>query len=31
MQIEETVTPFRRIILIAIVGGIIAGLGALFF
>ena len=31
MQIEETVTPFRRIVLIAIVVGIIAGLGALFF
>ncbi len=31
MQIEETVTPFKRIILIAIVVGIIAGLGALFF
>jgi len=31
MQIEETVTPYRRIILIAIVVGIIAGIGALFF
>lgn len=31
MQIEETVTPYRRIILIAVVVGIIAGIGALFF
>ncbi len=31
MQIEETVTPYRRIILIAIIVGIISGLGALFF
>ena len=31
MQIEETVTPYRRIILIAIVVGLISGLGALFF
>lgn len=31
MQIEETVTPYRRIVLIAIVVGLISGLGALFF
>ncbi|MCK9278468.1 MAG: chloride channel protein [Methanoculleus sp.] len=31
MQIEETVTPYRRIILIAIIVGLISGLGALFF
>ncbi len=31
MQIEETVTPYRRIILIAVIVGLIAGLGALLF
>ncbi|SAI87208.1 hypothetical protein MBBA_0327 [Methanoculleus bourgensis] len=31
MQIEEIVTPYRRIILIAIIVGLISGLGALFF
>lgn len=31
MQIEETVTPYRRIILIAVIVGLIAGIGALFF
>lgn len=31
MQIEETVTPYRRVILIAVIVGFIAGLGALFF
>jgi CIC family chloride channel protein len=31
MQIEETVTPYRRVILIAVIVGLIAGLGALFF
>ncbi|MFW5638608.1 MAG: chloride channel protein [Methanoculleus sp.] len=31
MQIEESITPYKRIVLIAIVVGIIAGLGALFF
>ena len=31
MQIEETVTPYRRIILIAVIVGLISGLGALFF
>jgi CIC family chloride channel protein len=31
MQIEETVTPYRRILLIAIIVGLISGVGALFF
>ncbi|WP_243669559.1 hypothetical protein [Methanoculleus chikugoensis] len=31
MQVEETVTPYRRVILIAVIVGLIAGLGALFF
>ncbi|WP_214019495.1 chloride channel protein [Methanoculleus sp.] len=31
MQIEETITPYSRIILIAIIVGLISGLGALFF
>ena len=31
MQIEETVTPYRRIILIAIIVGLISGVGALLF
>jgi CIC family chloride channel protein len=31
MQIEETVTPYRRIILIAIIVGLISGIGALLF
>lgn len=31
MQIEETITPYRRIILIAIIVGLISGIGALLF
>ncbi len=31
MQIEETIPPYRRIILIAIIVGLISGIGALFF